>query len=208
MDYLPVMLNVSDRDVVIIGGGEAAYKKARNLSPHCSSITVIASSFSSGMTEMPVTRVTMEISSLSQVDKFLKGSSIVIIATDDPPLNDMLEAACRQRGLLFNRVDRADSPFIFPATFDVHGAVVSVSTKGKSPSLARFLSQLLRKDIEPYARALPVLERLRSDVALKPMEERVDYFNELLSEPEFWDLVARGQMEDAYEHGRRLAGSR
>ena len=32
MDFVPIMLNVSDVRVVVFGGGEAAFKKVRNLS--------------------------------------------------------------------------------------------------------------------------------------------------------------------------------
>ena len=205
MDYLPIMLNLSGRTVVIIGGGEAAFKKARNVLPHCGAITVVASRFSSKMDKLPVKKVRMKIDSIFQLDGFLQDGSIVIIATDDISLNDRLERECRKRGMLFNRVDRGDSPFIFPASFDIDGVVISVSTRGRSPSLSRYLSKLLQKDVRDYAVALPVLEKLRARVKLSTPGDRADYFNGLLSDQDFWALIGSGRTEDAFEHGLRLS---
>lgn len=205
MNYIPVMLNVTGRDVVIFGGGRAAFKKAKNLAPHCVSITAVASRFSRDISELSLKRVKVKIAGISQVEDFLRSDAVVIIATDDTGLNDALERACRERGLLFNRVDRRDSPFIFPSSFDVNGVVVSVSTRGKSPSLSRFLGEVLRKDVESYALALPVLERLRGSVAIKGLDGRAKFFHSLLSEPKFWDLISEGRNEDAYRHGMRLS---
>lgn len=205
MEYIPVMLNVSERHVIIIGGGQAAFKKARNLAPHCASITVIASRFSKSFDGMPVVKVKMNISSASQLQAFFVRESVVVIATDDTKLNDSLESACRERGILYNRVDRKSSPFIFPASFDIRGIVVAVSTRGRSPSFSRFLSEKLQEDVGRYAAALPVLERLRSDVAVKELNAKADFFHRLLGDPRFWKLVTEGKEEKAYEFGLRMS---
>lgn len=206
MDYIPVMLNVSDRDVIIVGGGQAAFKKARNLVPHCASITVIADRFSKSFDRLPLIKVKMHIGKAADLDAFLLKCSVVVIATDDSKLNDSLEDACRDKGILYNRVDRKESPFIFPASSDIDGIVVSVSTKGRSPSFSRFLSEMLAEKLRGYAEALPVLERLRGDLHIRDLDVKADFFHRLLADAGFWKLIRDGEKERAYELAIDMSG--
>jgi precorrin-2 dehydrogenase / sirohydrochlorin ferrochelatase len=45
MKYLPLNINLYDKKVVIYGGGEVAYSKAKILANFCNNITVIAAEF-------------------------------------------------------------------------------------------------------------------------------------------------------------------
>lgn len=200
MDYVPIMLNVSDRNVVVIGGGEAAFKKVRNLSEHCSKITVIASELNDKFRSVKADQVEKKIERMDQVEQYLDSNSIVIIATDDPKLNSELEGLCKRKGLLFNRVDDNESPFIFPASFESNGAIISVSTSGKSPSFTRFLRDRLRENADQYTTALPVMEQIRVDAAaIRDLHKRAVFFSKLLDTPKFWELIRKDLKDDAYK---------
>lgn len=205
MDYVPIMLNVSDRKVVIIGGGDAAYKKVRNLLNHERKITVIASDFDPRISSPGVEKIRMHIDDPGQVDDFLETGNIVIIATDNPELNGVLEEVCIKRHLLYNRVDEANSPFIFPASFESNGVIVSVSTLGRTPSLTRFMRDKIRERIEDLPPALPIVERLRHDCNIQDLKQKAEFFRNLFDSAEFWTMISQDMTERAYEFGLELS---
>lgn len=205
MNYIPIMLNVSDRRIIIIGGGNAAFKKVRNLLNHEHRITVIASDFNSRFSDIPVEKISTRVEDPEQVDRFLEKENIVIIATDDADLNGRLELACREKNILYNRVDESRSPFIFPASFETNGVIVSVSTVGRTPSLTRYIRDSLRERIGELPLALPTVERLRNDCNIPDLKDKADFFRRLLEDPEFWSLISKGKSEEAYRMGIQLA---
>ncbi len=205
MDFVPVMLNVSDRKIIVIGGGEAAYKKVRNLAEHCSNITIIASEFQESFSDFNAEKVKMHITNVNQLESYLKGDVIVIIATDDQTLNTDLSVMCNKLGIMYNRIDDNTSPFIFPASFELDGIIVSVSTLGKSPSFARYLKERLKDNVRVYSGALPVLQRLRKETRIQDFHKRSKYFWDLLQNDDFWERINSGKFDDAFDLGLRLS---
>lgn len=205
MNYIPIMLNVSDRRVVIIGGGDAAFKKVKNLLNHDRKITVISSEFDSRFSSVPIERITLHIDDPAEVDRFLESGNIVVIATDDPKLNQMLEDVCNKKHILYNRVDEASSPFIFPASFESNGVIVSVSTIGRTPSLTRYIRDRIQERIGELPGALPVVEQLRTDCGISNLREKAEFFRKLFEHTEFWQHISGNRMEEAYSLGISLA---
>ena len=203
MDFVPIMLNVSGIRVVVFGGGEAAFKKVRNLAQHCRQISVVSSEFHPEFEALNAVLIRTEIADAGVVEKHVGKGDMAIIATDDRTLNTELAARCRDLGILYNRIDDDSSPFIFPASFEIEGAVVSVSTLGKSPSFARYLSEQLKVQVSGYVKALPVIETLRSETMEKDFHLRSEYFWKLLHEKDFWKFIDEGDDKGAYDFGAR-----
>lgn len=202
------MLNLTGRKVVVIGGGEEALKKVRAISPQCSEVAVIAAEFSKAFSEISAEKIKMRLDETAQLDNFVNDRSIVIIATNDTSLNRRIESYCRMKNVLFNSVDNRDSEFIFPASFELSGVTVSVSTSGRSPSFARFLRDALYDQVSNYVQALPVLERLRRDVKIEDLHSKASFFKGLLNDKDFWILIRSGEFESAYMFGMKEYHSR
>ena len=207
MDFVPIMLNVSDVRVVVFGGGEAAFKKVRNLAQHCRQISVVSSEFHPEFEGLNADLIRAEITDAGAVEKHVRKGDMAIIATDDRTLNTELAARCRDLGILYNRIDDDSSTFIFPASFEIGGAVVSVSTLGKSPSFARYLSEQLKVQVSGYIKALPVIETLRIETREKDFHLRSKYFWKLLHEKDFWKFINEGDEKGAYRFGVRYRGN-
>lgn len=204
MDYVPIMLRVCDRTVVILGGGQTAARKARSFVGNSRRIIVIASEFCEDFPISGITRIETTLYAPEEVENYLDPRSIVIIATDDDPLNDAIEIKCKERGIMYNRVDDCDSDFIFPAVAESNGVLVAVSTLGKSPSFAGFLRSILKEELEKYSVALPAIERLRNNVLIPDLDERAKFFKSVLADSEFWRLVKEGRLKDAVKYGRHM----
>ena len=189
-DY-PVMLNVTARQIVIVGGGAVAARKAAGLlEAGATRIRCVAPSFAPDMPP-EVERVADTYAA-----HHLDGAGLAFAATDAPEVNDAVVRDARSRGVLVNRADaHADDggDFVTPALF--REGAVTVTVSAGSPALA----VLIRKGIAERwdVRWTRMSEAMRT---LRPMilqsqalsaGRRTQLFRELAA-PEAMDVLADG----------------
>jgi siroheme synthase-like protein len=128
-----MMLDVTDRFVVIVGGGAVAARKARGLlEAGATRVRCVSPAFDPEMPEA-VERVAE-----AYEPRHLDGAGLVFAATDLAAVNDAVVRDARGRGALVNRADHSEEEagdFTVPAKFRRGPAVVAVATGG-SPALA------------------------------------------------------------------------
>jgi precorrin-2 dehydrogenase/sirohydrochlorin ferrochelatase len=121
----PLMLDVSERLVVIIGGGAVAARKARGLiKAGAKRIRVVSPVFDPGV-PAAVARVTE-----TYEPRHLDGGGLVFAATDRPEVNESVVRDARARGILAARADADEGEsgdFSTPAHFREGQVIVSVS---------------------------------------------------------------------------------
>jgi precorrin-2 dehydrogenase/sirohydrochlorin ferrochelatase len=93
----------------------------------------------------------------------LQGVFLVIGATDDESLNRRISADAEDLRLLCNIADRPDKcNFILPAVVQRGDLVITVSTSGQSPALAKKLRRDLQAQFgDEYARLLELMGAIR-----------------------------------------------
>jgi siroheme synthase-like protein len=89
----------------------------------------------------------------------LAGALLVVSATGDPEVNDLIVSEANQRNVLLNVVDDlARSTFYFTAVHRDGDVIVSVSTGGASPALAQWVrntaAKALPRNLASVARQL------------------------------------------------------
>jgi uroporphyrin-III C-methyltransferase/precorrin-2 dehydrogenase/sirohydrochlorin ferrochelatase len=137
MDYLPLFVDVRDRQVAVVGGGVVALRKIEHLLKAHARVRVVAPALCADLDSYR-TLGRIEYRPVPFSSSQLDGALLVIAATDDESVNDAVAAAARERGVLANVVDdAARSTFIFPAIIDRSPLIVAVGTAGSSPTLAR-----------------------------------------------------------------------
>jgi siroheme synthase-like protein len=130
----PLMLDVADRLVVIVGGGAVAARKARGLI-ECGAqrVRCVSPEFVTGIPDA-VERIEGRYE-----PHYLDGATLAFAATDDPAVNAAVVRDGRARGVLVNRADATDDgepgDFATPARF-VDGPVTVTVSAGGSPALA------------------------------------------------------------------------
>lgn len=140
--YYPVLLEVSERPCLVVGGGPVAARKARGLLQCGASVTVIAPLLSGDMeTLMPL---------LHAVERrpYREGDAsayrLVVTATGMPDVDGAVFADGEAAGVWVNSADDpAHCSFILPAVHRDGAVTVSVSTGGLSPALASWLRDQL-----------------------------------------------------------------
>ena len=140
-DY-PIMLDLTDVPVLVVGGGRVAQRKVEGLLRARADVTVVAPRIDDGVRALPVRLVerTYEPSDLDHV-------RLVITATDEAAVNAAVSADATRRGIWVNSADDpANCTFTLPAVARDGEVTVAVATGGASPALASHL----RGEIEAW----------------------------------------------------------
>ena len=135
--YYPVYLDIEERNVLIIGGGNVCARKAETMMKYGAHVTIVSPEFTDEIEEWARQGV-LEIHRKPYEVPDLNGASIVIASTDDPCINARIARDCRRRKIPVNVVDVTHlCEFIVPAIVESGSIQIAVSTGGKSPALAR-----------------------------------------------------------------------
>jgi precorrin-2 dehydrogenase/sirohydrochlorin ferrochelatase len=167
----PIVLNLSGRRALVVGGGEVALRKARALADAGAEVRVVAPKLVAGFTEDG----RFECLAARYERHHLEGALVAVAATDDEAVNRQVARDARAAGVLVNVVDRPElCDFIVPAQVRRGDLVVAVSTGGAAPSLARRLRERLEKEFGPeYATYLAVLREVREDLKRRNLAPEV-----------------------------------
>jgi len=186
------MLDVVARQVVIIGGGAVATRKAKGLlAAGAQNVRVVSPAFHPDMPPQ-VERVPE-----SYHPMHLSGAGLVFAATDAPEINDAVVRDAGTLGLLVCRADADDDApgdFTTPAVLRRGPVAVMVSAAG-APALAAAIRDDLADKLDPrQVRMAEVMQTLRPILRgatdLTPARRR-DVFRDLAS-PDALESLASG----------------
>ena len=136
MKGYPVVLQLLGQKVVVIGGGRIATRKVATLLETEADITVVSPDVTERLTRwVEEGRITWRQKSFHIRD--LVDAFIVIAATNDKELNQLIAMHCHQHQLVNVVSDGKAGNFIVPASFTRGTIKVSVTTNGTNPSLAK-----------------------------------------------------------------------
>jgi len=138
---LPLALDLSGRDVLVIGMGRMGAHKARQLLEADARVHV-----TSDVLLVPVPDGVASVRTRAYRPGDLDGYFLVVSATANPAVNDQIVAEAAQRHILLNVVD--DPPrcsFYFTSVHRDGDVMVSVSSSGASPSLAQWVRRRIQE---------------------------------------------------------------
>lgn len=166
MADLPAMLHISGRRCVIVGGGSVAKRRAASLLEAGAAVTVIAPRIEAELAASPVAAVRRPYQAGD-----LDGAFLVVIATDDPGVNQRVADDARAARVLTNRSDDPQAGDLIIPAHAHHGPItLAVQTGGASPAAAAAIRRELSAALDPdWARLLeavaPFRAALQSSVA-------------------------------------------
>jgi siroheme synthase-like protein len=134
--YYPVMLDLRERRVLVVGGGSVAQRKVEGLLAAGARVTIVSPTLTGDLAALATQgEVSHERRGYRPGD--VTGFSLVLVATGDTALNAEVAAEARQRGIWVNAADDpAHCDFLLPAVLRRGPLSVSVATDGASPALA------------------------------------------------------------------------
>lgn len=162
MRYFPINLDIHGKPVVIVGGGTVAARKCQTLLAAGARVTVIAPTVTAPLRELAGKgRVCHLARKYTGGD--LAGSFLVFAATDSHLVNRAVAKEAKNCGILADVVDAHDqSDFTSPAVVSRGGLMITVSTEGESPALARKIRAELEQHYGPeYSELIKIMGRVR-----------------------------------------------
>jgi siroheme synthase-like protein len=136
---LPLAFNLDGLDVLVVGAGVIGARKAAQLVDAGARVSVIAEEV---RVALPDSVVSLEERSYRSGD--LAGYFLVVSATGNAAVNDLIVAEAREARLWLNVVDDPErSSFYFMALHRQGDVTVAVSTAGAAPALAQAIRTLV-----------------------------------------------------------------
>lgn len=168
MKPYPVMMNLQDKQVVVVGGGRVAYRKTIGLLDSGANVAVISPEMVEELQELHnESKISWvpERFAPDQLDEF-EPITLVFGATDIREVNVSLSNEAMRRRIPCNIADVPDlCTFIVPAVITQGDLIISVSTGGASPALARRIREDLEKKFGPeYAMMTKLMGELRKQI--------------------------------------------
>ena len=162
MGYIPIFLDVTGRECVVVGGGEVAARKVEALLDAGARVTVVSPRLSQLLDSMAARGLVKHIARDYERGDIC-GCVLAYAATDDPKLHRELVAEARARGIPINVVDVPElCTFISPAVVNRGELQIAISTGGASPAFAARLRRALEDQFgAEYALTLEVLRAAR-----------------------------------------------
>jgi precorrin-2 dehydrogenase / sirohydrochlorin ferrochelatase len=140
----PVVLDLHDVAVLVVGGGRIGARKAEGLAAAGARVRLVATTVSAHVTDGDVGALIDEVVERPFEPSDLDGVRLVVTATGDPEVDAQVAAAARAQGIWANAADQpVDCEFILPAIARTGRVTVAISTDGASPALARELRNLV-----------------------------------------------------------------
>ena len=191
-DY-PVVLRLSGRRCVVVGGGRIAARKVEGLLAAGADVTVIAPEIDPGIAGVQIERRAYRSGDLD-------GAWLAITATGDPGVDGQVYADGEVAGVLVNSADDPEHcAFTLPAVARQGSITVAVSTGGRSPAYAVWLRDRLGAELGPEHEALlRLLEEHRSALRSEGTPTEGLSWQDAL-ESEMLDLVRAGRIAEARE---------
>ena len=198
-DFIPLMIDLKDKEIVIFGGGEVGERKASFFCDHAK-VKVISKEFTPGLDilskEGKIELIKVKDIDENEISSFLNNAFIVIPATNDNVFNEKIAKIAKDHGKFLNRVDDIGD-IIVPSVIRRGEIVIGISTGGQSPALSKYIRQKIECVITPE---FAHMSRLQNEIRekLKSMvndqKKRKDVLWNIINDNGVWD-----SFQESYE---------
>ena len=194
MGSYPVVLDLDDRPVLVVGGGAVAERKVEGLLAAGAAVTVVSPRVTVSLAMLADEgRISVRFRSYRPAD--LRGRALVFAATDDRAVNAMVAADARRRRIWVNAADDPEHcDFLLPSVLRRGSLLVSVTTGGRSPALARVVREELERVFgSDYALLTELAGEVRRELHARGEKATA----------EAWTRALRGDVRRLVAAGRR-----
>jgi len=204
-EFLPLMLNLKGKEVVIFGGGDVGERKAALFCDYAK-VTVVSRGFTPRLEKLSEKRklrlIKVKDVTQKEISQHLKNAFIAIPATNDAGLNETIARLASKDGILLNRVDDLGD-IIVPSVIERGDIVIGISTFGKSPALSRYTRERIEELITPEFALMAKLqnelrEALKSQV--RDQKKRKEILFNIINDDEVW-----AALKESYDKAYKLA---
>ncbi len=159
LNFLPVSINITNRKIMIIGGGKVGYHKASILSRFTDKAIIISPQFHEGFNSLPFTLIKKEYQKNDLENVFL-----VYICTENEELNAQIKKDADALGVLASVCDNPSlCDFISPAIYKKNNVTIAVSSNARNVHQSIYIRNQIKNSVEKGDISLEI----KPDEALK-----------------------------------------
>ncbi len=185
---IPLFMDVRGKRAVVFGAGKVGLRKALFLAQEAE-VTVVSREFDQGFKGKNISLVVAEIA--GSMKDWISMADLVVAATNDNDLNDLVAKECSRKGVPCNRADGV-STFLIPSTVVRENYQVAISTLGKSPGMAKYLRMRIDEALpEEYDLMIALQERMREEAKHRIPDQisRERFLWDVLEDERVWEAI-------------------
>lgn len=153
MAYFPLFVDLAGKEILVIGGGKIAARRAGTLSEFGCRITVVSPEICEKMQELFTEGKIRWKEEAYRKDILSEYQPFFVLAAAGKKVNALVVSDCRERKLPVNDAsEKENCDFYFPGIIKERDAVVGVTSGGGDHKMAAALSEAVRKFIKEMER--------------------------------------------------------
>ncbi|WNY24270.1 Siroheme synthase [Methanimicrococcus hongohii] len=209
--YLPLMIDFTDKIVVIFGGGAVGERKVKRFAEKAL-VTVVSSSLTPDLQEMEkddsILFIEKDLSKLTDGEIFdcMSDAFLVIAATSDSEVNRRIVSMAKTAGVLVNDTEKADE-VIIPSLIERGGLQIAISSGGDSPAVTKYARMKIVGAIDNNFEQMILLQNEMREylkTIISDQKKRQKILWEIMNDEEIWDLLST-DFEKAREKAMKLS---
>ena len=149
--YFPMFIDLSDKNVVVVGGGKIAARRVKTLLQFTRNITVVASQAIAELQELgKIGQIRLILRPVKRSDFSM--AYMVIAATNDWKLNYEICRICKAEGIYANVANDKDAcDFYFPGVVMQDELVVGITASGMDHRKAKAVREEIEQVLKKYS---------------------------------------------------------
>ena len=206
----PVLLDITGKLCVVIGGGSVAERKVQGLLESGAIVSVVSPEVTGEIAGLASQGI-VEWREKTYTSDDLDGAILVFAATDCREVQKLISLEAEANGQLLNVADDPDScSFHVPATLRRGDLTLAVSTSGKSPAVAALIRQQLEEEFgSEYDTLLQIMSLVRKHIVLetesRSQADRKKIYKKILHN-DIIDWIRTGQGDKLQDHLKNILG--
>ncbi len=203
-----VDLNLHDKQVVFIGGGNEAQKRLNSLLKQDCEILVISDSVNSQINKLVKAKKIKLKKQKIHNTKFISKlkPDMIITTTNDKNLNQkIINSAKRSKIIAYSSDNPEDSDFSNPAIIDFENMIqIAIFTGGRSPSMSKkiriqsekIFKKIITKEDIAQIKIQKIARKLAKEI-IPTQTQRKEYLRIIMNDNEVEQLIKDGQLKKA-----------
>jgi len=203
-----VDLNLQDKTVIVIGGGNEAQKRINSLLKQDCKILVISDSVNTEIKKLAKTKKIklkkQKIQDIKFISKFKP--NMIITTTNDKKINQkIINAAKKKRIIVYSSDNPENSDFLNPAIINFENMIqIAIFTGGQSPAMSKKIKskseetfkRLITKEDIAQIKIQKIARKIAKET-ISTQTQRRECLHNIMTDNEIDQLIKDGQMKKA-----------
>ena len=146
--YFPLYVDLSDKNIVVVGGGTIATRRVKALLLFTRNITVIAPKMTADLWELgKLGKIQIQPRPVKKSDFSM--AYMVLAVTNNSELNEEIYRTCKEEGIYVNVADdKSKCDFYFPGIYMKDEVVIGITASGLDHSRAKKVRLAIQEAME------------------------------------------------------------